>query len=383
MRKVYFEEMDNLKDIIELCIKKIDGKIDKSWRELVEENNLPMKPEALSRFAKYMNIYREYLKEQGDSKDLQELIELRKERRKVADQRRELNRTVTELARMENLFETFNEYLEDREPVRIFENPIKDGVLVKNPNGEREAVIFISDVHYGIGVENELNTYNPEVCKENFRQLYQETKTLLSLYNTNKVTILLGGDLISGIIHTNLRLQQVEDVISQVLGVADIIEEFALNLKATGVFVKFIGTVGNHARVMADKKLNLNAENYERIIFKQLEKAGFEVMQDSDVAVFDVAGNKVVALHGNQTKPNNAFEYVVSRKKIIPTAILMAHYHSDMRWDKGCPIIVNGSMVGADEHCLDSGYFAVPHQKIILFEEGLGEILTYKCVFKR
>lgn len=381
MRKNFFEDMDNLDEIIEMCVARHEGKTTMTFNEMVEKFGLPIKPEALSRFCKYIGIYRDYLIRNKEEVNEQEiLMEIQKEKRKMFDQRRELNRTVTELARMEGLMEMFEYHLENRVRIQAFE---EERVLIKNPSNEREAVVFLSDIHYGIKVDNELNKFDTEICKESFRKLYEDTVNVLTMHDTNKVTLLLGGDLVSGIIHTNLRLQQLEDVIDQVFGVADLIEEMAINLRALGIEVKIVGTIGNHARVMADKKQNLNSENFERIIFKQLEKAGFPVLQESDVAIFKVAGNEVVALHGHQTSPQKAFNYCVKRKKVIPSTILMAHLHNDMRVDDGCVVIVNGSMVGTDAHALDMGYYSQPHQKIMIFEEGLGEICTFKSIFKR
>lgn len=380
MKKVYFEDIPNLDEVIEVCIQKNNGLLDKSWREIVEEFDLDMKPEALSRFAKYISIYREHLISCGDTESMEILQEIKKEKIKLADQRRELMRVVRESARKDNVIEIFEESLKNRVPVMAFEE--ESFTLVDYPQKNRECVVHISDVHYGIGVDNELNYYDTKVCKESFRKLFYDTIEVLNAFNTNVVTVVLGGDLISGIIHTNLRLQQVEDTITQVLSVADLIEEFCLNLKALGVEIKrVVGTIGNHSRVMADKKQNLSDENFERIVFKQLEKAGFEVLQESDVAIFEVAGNIIAALHGDQTTPENAYTYVIKRKGVIPKAILMAHLHSDIRVDKGCPVIVNGGMVGADEYAIEKGYCSTPHQKILIFEENVGEVNTFKSTF--
>lgn len=375
MKKKKFEDYENLDKLINVCLSKVDGSFTGSWNDVASILGGGFAPEALARFGKYISIYRDY--QQTKDESIEKVIELQKERKKLCDQRRELNRSITELARMEGLFDMFDEHLRNRERIVAFDK----GILVANAHKKREALVYLSDIHYGIKVNNELNKYDANICIESFRKLYHDTKEMLKLYETNKLTILLGGDLVSGIIHTNLRLQQEEDVISQVLAVGDLIEEMATNFKALGIEVSIVGTIGNHSRIMQDKKQNLSSENFERIIFRQLEKAGFKVQQESDVAVFEVANNPVIALHGHQSSPQKAFTYCVKRKKIIPSTILMAHYHNDMRVDDGCPVIVNGSMVGTDEHALEFGYCSQPHQKIIIFEEGKGEICTFKSIF--
>lgn len=374
MNKKRFEDYKDINKLIKVCLSKSEGICNRSWVEIAQEFDNEFKPEALARFGKYISIYKRSLDIEEDNES--ELLEIRKEKKKLSDQRRELNRNITELARMEQLFETFERHLKERKRVEI-----KNAKPTKKGRNKREILIYISDVHYGVKVDNELNKYNPEIAKDSFNQLLKDTKELTKLYKVNKAIVLLGGDIVSGIIHTNLRLQQTEDVISQVLGVADLIEDFCMKLKATGVKIEVVGTIGNHSRIMADKKQSLNSENFERIVFKQLEKAGFKVLQESDTAVFEVAKNTVVALHGHQTSPAKAFEYCVKRKKVIPKTILIAHFHSDTRLDNGCNVIINGSMVGVDEYALEKGYNSQPHQKIMIFEEGKGEICTFKTIF--
>lgn len=39
----------------------------------------------------------------------------------------------------------------------------------------RDAILCISDWHYGIEVENALNSYNPEICRERVTKLVVKT----------------------------------------------------------------------------------------------------------------------------------------------------------------------------------------------------------------
>lgn len=380
MKKIKFEELDNIEEIIEVCRKKNKGLIEKTWLEIVKDYNLPIKPEALSRFAKYIGIHEEYMKSHGVKNGIEEIIELKKEKMKISDERRELNRSIRELARMENLKETLLEMWEKEEPINIFEKREK----IVNKESNREGVVVISDVHYGILVNNEVNKYSPNICKESFEKLYKEILNNIDRFNLRKINVLLAGDLVSGIIHTNLRLQQGEDVIKQVKGVANILATFIENLNKI-VEVEVHYTIGNHSRIMEDKKLSLSSENFEHLIPWYLNaKTSINIKENnSDIALFDVCGYKVASLHGHQVAPNSAYEYIIRRMGVIPNCILIAHYHNDSRIDKGCPVITNGSMVGTDEYALEKGFNSTPHQKLIIFEEGEGEIATIKINFIR
>lgn len=378
MKKIRFEDLENLEEIIEVCRKKNKGVISSTWLEIVQQYALPIKPEALSRFAKYIGIYEEYA-QKHENKDFEEqLLELKKEKMKVASQRRELNRSLREQSNMENLLDTLKEIWEEEEEIKIFQEPIE---YTRN---NREGILVISDVHYGIMVDNELNTYSPDICIESFEKLYQKTLENIKMYGLNRLHILLAGDLVSGIIHTNLRLQQGEDVIKQVKGLASILSNFISNMNKV-IDIEIHYTIGNHSRIMQDKKQNLSSENFEHLIpWYITAKTGIDIKEnDSDIAIFNVCGYKIASIHGHQTSPQKSYEYIVRRSKSIPDAILIAHYHHDGRIDNGCPVITNGSMVGVDEYALEAGYCSTPHQKLIVFEANEGEIATVKINFIR
>lgn len=376
MKKVRFEDGD-VNKIIEVCLKKVDGVFIGSWQDVALIFDNIYKPEALARFGKYISMYRDNLKEKEDS--VESILELRKERRKLQSQRRELNRLINELADMEGLKEMVLETLSEYPNVPIFQKP-----LVYTPSNN-EGILCLSDIHYGIGVDNEKNIYNPQICIESFEKVYKETVEYTQFYKLKKIHVLLGGDLISGLIHTNLRLQQLEDIISQIKNLSDILVKFLSNLREVNPYTEIVVhlTAGNHGRMMEDKKKSLSSENFEHLIAWHLETLGFNVNQGGDCILFNVAGHKIGALHGHQVAPAKAYSYIVGLKKVIPDAILMSHYHSDIRIDNGCPVIVNGSMVGTDEYALEGGWYSLPHQKLIIFNENNGEIATHKITFKR
>lgn len=380
MKKIKFEELDNLEEVIEVCRKKNKKILESTWQEIVDLYSLPLKPEALSRFAKYIGIYEDYLEDNEIDNIDEKIIELKKERMKVCDERRELNKTVRELARMESLQERVFDIWSGEQKIDIFEKDIKKERKTTN----KEGVLVISDVHYGIIVENEVNSYSPNVCIESFNKLYEETKINIERYELKKIHVLLAGDLVSGIIHTNLRLQQGEDIIKQIKGVSDILATFLENLNNI-IDIEVHYTIGNHSRVIADKKLSLSSENFEYLLPWYLKaKTSINIEEnDTDISMFNVCGYNIASLHGHQVSPKDAYGYIVKRTKKIPDCILIAHYHNDSRIDQGCPIITNGSMVGTDEYALEKGYNSVPHQKLIIFDENEGEIATIKINFKR
>lgn len=377
MRK-FIEDSENFRQIVETGFDKYYGVNDLTWSQISEMYGGEFKPEQICRMIKFMVLYRENFSEEDDDVAFQKELQLKKEKVKVQDQRRELQRMVRELARMEQLQETFLNITANWERVNIFQEPLE----IERKN--REGLLMISDVHFGLKVDNEVNHYDVEECKRSFKILYQDAVNLVKLHGLRKMTVLLGGDLVSGIIHTTLRLEQQEDAIQQVIGICDILEEFLKNLEQV-VDLEVVYTIGNHSRLTPNYKEHLDSENFEHLIAWHLKSKGINVkMNFRDIAEFNIAGFDICAMHGHQTSKDKAVEYLAGRTKKLYYMIVMAHYHSDVRIDKaGSLVVVNGSMIGTDSYALLKGYNSVPHQKIIIFEEGIGEIDTFKSTFRR
>ena len=78
------------------------------------------------------------------------------------------------------------------------------------------------------------------------------------------------GDLIAGNIHTSVRVEQEEDVISQIVHVSEILSNFISEISKYVNDVKVICVQGNHGRVTPNIKESLNQENYERLIYEYI-----------------------------------------------------------------------------------------------------------------
>ena len=105
------------------------------------------------------------------------ILELRKEKVKLSDERVQNNAYVRHIAREETLKEIALEVAEKMShslPPLTFKK-------VFNDLGSNRAILQISDWHYGLDFENYWNKYNPEICKQRIDSLYVDEKSFCSM----------------------------------------------------------------------------------------------------------------------------------------------------------------------------------------------------------
>lgn len=187
--------------------------------------------------------------------------ELYKDRVKARDQRRELNKLLTNGARFDNLVDVMKESIQEMKPLRFdcqnYETCDIDGL---------EASLILSDVHFGIQIDNRFNFYNMEVAEERLNELKNKTIHYCIKHNVTKLNIELLGDLVSGLIHTGVRCQQEEDVMTQLMQISEILANLINELQQHIPQIVVYSVFGNHSRAIPNKKDSTTSENFERLI---------------------------------------------------------------------------------------------------------------------
>ena len=147
--------------------------------------------------------------------------ELEKEKIKMRDERLDYQKTVREEARKESLVELVHRVFVDTvvpfdyQPNYVFSGTSND-----------EMVICLSDLHVGIVCDNYWNQFNTNILKERLHKYLDEIKEIQHTHLCKKCYVILGGDNISGLIHSNLRLQNNENVIQQLKVASEYIGNF-------------------------------------------------------------------------------------------------------------------------------------------------------------
>ena len=372
---------------LRLSLMKLNKETDLDWCELVELLEMDMSADHYRKLSYGYKEYDDYIKsktkemiaQEEYEKLLAKELEIKKEKVKLQDMRNLVNKQVRELSRKENLSEVLEKKLTELEmQPKIINDEYKNRVT-----SNRDMVCLISDIHYGIKTTNALSPYDSDICKLKMNYLIDKTIKFSLENDVDKLYVMVLGDEISGLIHNTTRLEQREDVISQVIEVSELLYESIVKLANNLPYVIVGLAQGNHSRVMADKKDSLEHENFTRLIkeFLRLRLANIsnvlllENVFDESIIELNIRGYNVIGLHGQNDRLNNLDRLIEMFDKKIDY-VCLGHYHQSKEFETNkTEIIVNGCFSG-DDYSKRLRLYNKPIQKLLLFDDT-GKIATY------
>lgn len=369
---------------LQLLIDKVEGVDNKSWEEMVDELHLSVHPDSLRKsfnagrysgyaVAKYyQNKFENEYCTQDEIDRLEQLKkEVYKEKIKYQDARREYRKELTSEARFENLIDVLK-----AEIVNLDELPLYHyGERVEKNKKPKDAILALSDWHIGAMVDTQWNCYSIDIAKERMEQLLNKVKRYILNYNITNLVVEINGDMVHGLINVSNRVQSEEDVVSQIIIVSDMLSYFINELKPYVRNLKVVTTLGNHGRLIPNKKESINKENMEMLIPEFLK-----LKLDKDINILTSngldfikykIGDKVICLsHGQYDKVNEVIEDFSKMYKCVPNEIHLGHTHSykDIN-DSNIYITVNGSLMGSDEYAVNLRKITKPSQNLIIYDE--------------
>lgn len=364
------------------------------WAKLVLDKDLAS-DESRKRYYGYISalelLEQEKINNISDNSVLDEItmkkMELEKERIKLLDQRRELKKIIREDARWEYLKEEIIKNvnkINNKLPL-ISDKDIDDYYEFES---DKQAILLLSDWHIGLEIHNFLNHYDLFEAKRRINILTYKTIEYCKLHNISKLHVELKGDLLSGLIHTSTRLSNNENIIEQIMQTSEMLAEMLhiLSLEISEIDVYY--THGNHGRVIASKEESIERENFELLLPWYLETRlkdckNIKIIKSKfdEIIYYNVLGFNIFGVHGQNDRLSTIIQDLTKLTKIIPDIITLGHWHKDYRDENGTVVIMNGSLCGVDEYALSRRCYSKPHQKLIIIEEGIGEICTYKISF--
>lgn len=306
------------------------------------------------------------------------ILELKTERAKLADERSQNNAIIRRMAREDTLKEIAHDFAEQMNSKKVFPkyNPIRK-------TGEHEAILLISDWHYGIEIDSVWNKYNPDIAKQRIRKLRDKVIEYINKEDVYTLHIVNLGDLIAGRIHLQLRINSRFDVITQIMEVSELLAEF-INDVSEYTTVHYYDTLDNHSRLEPNLKESLELESLARITiwylrerFKNrslennVSKIPSIIIHENiiadDIISFETMGHKVVGVHGNKDKPTKIIDNLTMMTKQHYDLVLAAHLHHFSCEEKNETVLVsNSSMMGTDDYAEKLRLCAKPSQCLII-----------------
>ena len=322
------------------------------------------------------NTYSNELKDQID--------ELYKAKRQLFDQRREYNKILASDARADHLTERLIEAA-NLVPLQDYSNIF----TFKNNSSNEEAVLCLSDWHYGQVSNNIWNEYNTEICKERVAKLFDKVANALQEHSIRTLHIVLLGDFVNGAIHIGSRVAAEENTCEQLMHVSEILASFINALSVYVNSVNVYSTYGNHARTVQHKEDSIHADNMERVIpwwlkqrLKNNNKVSIVDSEFYEFSYFNVCGYNIVCTHGDLDKFKDlgvTINSLFSKKygKTIDYTFSGDKHHLESFEQFGIESSLVGSLCGTDEYANNKRLYSYPMQTLCIFTPEDGKLCSY------
>lgn len=295
---------------------------------------------------------------------------------RIRDERNALRAEQRLRVRQERFYDLLDERLDNlaTSPLSLRIKPKETPVMALG----KTAILQISDIHYGIEVDNAYNTYNKYIANSRLSNVAYRVIGEYERDPFEELTIVFQGDLISGKIHTTLRLQNQMNVADQIIEISELLGQFVDKLAEVIPNISCVFVGGNHERMTDKKEHNLDDENFIVIIKKFIERFTHNNVKfiDSkygiDLATFETNGLKVAAVHGDNDPFSVLYSNITGMTHEIFDIILTAHKHElRVAEEKRCTMIANGSLVGVDDYAKRLRYNNKPSQNLIyIYDDG-------------
>lgn len=363
---------------------KDNGDIDLTWEELLPTMNKECDCDTgesvfRKRYAEgkawWKEVFQHVQPEEYISKLQEETYALQKERVKLKDERTALNQIIRDEARKERNMELFVETIESVNKDRFKMYP-KKHIL-----SDCDLLVHCADWHIGSCFNSWCGEYNINIAKERLETYLSEIEKIATTHKAQDCHVVVGGDMISGNIHTDLRITNRENVVEQVMMCAELMSNFLYELKKNFREVWVYGVSGNHSRVMPNRHDSLLGENLDKLVLwyakASLSDADgiYVVMGDDDfkdtLQGFIIRDKMYFAVHGDYDTDSKAgLSKLASFVGEKPYAVIGAHEHESAYVGGDIVYVRGGSLCGSgDDFTIKNRLSGRPSQTVCVCDE--------------
>ncbi len=245
--------------------------------------------------------------------------------------------------------------------------------------------LFLSDWHFDEVVDPRAiegkNEYNHDIAVARAKLLFETTGKLLFTHMAGAyydgLVVAIGGDMLSGMIHEELRRTNAQHISESVMELAGLLAAHIRQLASEFVEVYVPCVVGNHGRM--DKKPQMKGyvkDNFEYLVFVMLKALLADLpnvqvdVSESFDARYQIYGWRYRMTHGNQAKGGSgvggfwpSLSKLDMRKRKLEgdfDYLILGHFHQRGRMSN---MLVNGSLKGYDEYAFFSAFDYQPAEQ--------------------
>ena len=331
----------------------------------------------------YLDGYNDAKEELGtEDQQLQNMIdennrlkrEIQKEKQKLSDERVEFNRQIRQEARKESYVDMVKRIIcEDTEPMNV-------NVHYTLFNSQTDLLCHLTDIHTGIEINTWKNVFNEDVLKQRIEKYTSDILDIRGLHQSQNCYLII-GEILSGLIHSNLRLQNNMDLMEQFKYVSELISAMLVRLANNFNHIYVYTTPGNHSRISPKKEDSLDGENMDVLLSFYL-KARLQNVDnvsicdntiEPEIAMFNIRGNNVFSAHGHKDSPANVVQNFTMMFGIKPDIVLLGHRHTNgLTTVYDTKVIESGCVSGSDAYAVSIRKTNKPEQTVsVIGENGL------------
>lgn len=321
-----------------------------------------------------------------------QIEDLRKEKIKVQTLNLERNRIDRNDARHELFYENIGKYIQSKEHPNFYVN---DEYIDR----QIEYILGIADVHMGALWDTPTNEYSDKIVKDRFEILLEETERFVFDHKLDRLTVVLLGDLIDGVLRiSNLQMQD-SKVSKAVADVSEIIGEFIDRLSTDcEIHIDVYDAVyGNHStqRYLGTTKnydmledLGYTIGRYIRSYLRNNKNVNFYMPKENEMYIeFELNGFNFIAFHGHTIKSlDNAIKDLSMRNRKFYDYSLSGHIHSGAEITEGVSEMHNvqdirfPSICGSDPYADSIFRQSKAGAMICGFEKDKGYVQTERII---
>lgn len=300
--------------------------------------------------------------------------ETKKEKQKLSDERVEFKRQIRQEARKESYSDMVKQIIcEDVAPMNI-------SVHYKLFDSSTDLLCHLSDIHTGIEIDNWKNKFNEDVLKTRIEKYTSDILDIRGQHGSENCYLVV-GEILSGLIHNNLRLQNNMDLMEQFKYIAELISAMLVRLSNHFNHVYVYTTPGNHSRIVARKEEALDGENMDVLLsfYLKARLQNIENMSvcdntvEPEIAMFNIRGNNVFSSHGHKDSPANVVQNFTMLFGIKPNIVLLGHRHTNgLTTVYDTKVIESGCVSGTDQYAMSIRKANRPEQTVsVIGSNGL------------
>lgn len=300
--------------------------------------------------------------------------ELQKAKQKLSDERVEFNRQIRQEARKESYVDLIKRIIcEDTEPMNV-------NIHYTLFNSQTDLLCHLTDIHTGIEINTWKNVFNEDILKQRIEKYTSDILDIRGLHQSQNCYLVI-GEILSGLIHNNLRLQNNMDLMEQFKYISELISAMLVRLANNFNHVYVYTTPGNHSRISPKKEDSLDGENMDVLLPFYL-KARLQNIEnvnicdntiEPEIAMFNIRGNNVFSSHGHKDSPANVVQNFTMMFGTKPDIVLLGHRHTNgLTTVYDTKVIESGCVSGNDQYAISIRKTNRPEQTIsVVGENGL------------